>query len=77
MMLRVLCISLHAKTCCRPKPLGSQILYEASMGKGNLYVYNNPGHMTKMAAMPIYGKIHVKSTGLISTKLDMKHRGLK
>ena len=43
---------------------------------------NNPGHMTKMAAMPIYGKNSSKfffsgTTGPISTKLGMKHRGLE
>ena len=42
----------------------------------------NPGHMTKMAAMPIYGKNLSKfffsgTTGLFSTKLGMKHRGLE
>ena len=36
---------------------------------------NNPGHMIKMAAMPIYGKNPFKF--FISTKLGMKHRGLK
>ena len=43
---------------------------------------NNPGHMTKMAAMPIYGKnpskIFISRTGgSISKKLGMKHRWLK
>ena len=43
---------------------------------------NNPGHLTKMAAMPIYGKNPLKFffseiTGPISTKLGMKHRGLE
>ena len=42
---------------------------------------NNPGHMTKMAAMPIYGKNHSKifsrTGGSISKKLGMKHRCLK
>ena len=43
---------------------------------------NNPGHMTKMAAMPIYGKNPSKIffsgiTGPISTKLSMKHLGLE
>ena len=38
----------------------------------------NPGHMTKMAAMPIYGKnpskiFFSRTGGLISTKLGMKH----
>ena len=39
---------------------------------------NNPGDMTKMAAMPIYGKDPLKifssgTGGLISNKLSMKH----
>ena len=43
---------------------------------------NNQGHMTKMAAMPIYGinpsKIFFSGTGgPISKKLGMKHRCLK
>ena len=43
---------------------------------------NNLGHMTKMAAMLIYVKNTSKfffsgTTGPISTKLGMKHRGLE
>ena len=43
---------------------------------------NDPGHMTKMAAMPIYGKNPSKiffsgTGGPISTKLGMKHQWLK
>ena len=43
---------------------------------------NDPGHMTKMAAMPIYGtnpsKIFFSGTGgPILTKLGMKHQWLK
>ena len=43
---------------------------------------NNLGHMTKMAAMPIYGKnpskiIFSETNRLISRKLGMKHRWLK
>ena len=42
----------------------------------------NPGHMTKMAAMPIYGKIPSKvffsrTDRPISMKLCMKHQWLK
>ena len=41
---------------------------------------NGPGRMTKMAAMPVYGKNHKKifsgTGGPISTKLGMKHCGL-
>ena len=41
---------------------------------------NNPGHMTKMAAMPIYGENPSKfffpgTGGPISTKLGVKHLG--
>ena len=40
---------------------------------------NNPGYMTKMAAMPIYGKNSSKISfsgagGLISKKVFMKYR---
>ena len=50
-------------------------------GGTNVFI-NNPGHMTKMAAMPIYGKYPSKifssaTGGPISTKLGMKHRGLE
>ena len=43
---------------------------------------NNPGHMTKMAAMPLYGKNPSKiffsgTGGPISMKLSMKHWWLK
>ena len=42
----------------------------------------NPGHMTKMAAIPIYGKnpskiFFSRTSGPISTKLGMKHGWLK
>ena len=42
---------------------------------------HDPGHMTKMAVMPIYGKNPSKifssgSGGSIFTKLGMWHRGL-
>ena len=42
------------------------------MGRGNENVFTHQCHMTKMAAMPIYGKNHYKTSitsGLISTKL--------
>ena len=42
----------------------------------NVYI-NNPGHTTKMAAMPIYGKnaskIFSGTAGSISTKLGRGH----
>ena len=43
---------------------------------------NNLGHMTKMAAMPIYGKnpseiFFSETNRLISRKLGLKHRWLK
>ena len=53
--------------------------YMKHLWEGGTSVYiNNPGHMTKMAAMPIYGKNPSKiffsgTTGPISIKLGMKH----
>ena len=49
--------------------------------EGGMKVYiNGPGHMTKMAATPIYGKnpskIFSRTGGPIFTKLGMLHRGL-
>ena len=58
-------------------------LYMKYLCEGGTNVFiNNPGHMTKMAATPIYGKNPSKfffygTTGPISTKLGMKHRGLE
>ena len=57
-------------------------LYGEPPWEGGTKVYiNGPGHMTKMAAMPIYGKnsskIFFSRTGEpIFTKLGMYHRGL-
>ena len=51
--------------------------------EGGTKVYiNGLGHMTKMAAMPIYGKNHKKiffsrTRSPMILKLGMKHRGLK
>ena len=42
----------------------SQILYVLSLGRGTKVCINGPGHMTKMAAMPIYGKNLKKSSSL-------------
>ena len=42
---------------------------------------NNPGHMNKMATMPIYGKnplkIFSRTAEPIAMKLDMKQLGLE
>ena len=59
----------------------SQILCEAFIEWG-INVYINLGHMTKMAAMPIYGKNPSKiffseTNRLILRKLGLKHRWLK
>ena len=57
--------------------------YMKHLWEGGINVFiNNLGHMTKMAAMPIYGKNPSKfffsgTTGPISTKHVMKHRGLE
>ena len=47
---------------------------------GTIVYINGPGHMTKMAATPIYGKIpsqiFSRTGGPIFMKLGMLHRGL-
>ena len=50
--------------------------------RGTNVFINNLGHMTKTAAMPIYGKNPSKfffsgTTGPISTKLGMKHQAME
>ena len=55
---------------------------EASMGWGNESCSNGPGHMTNMAAMPIYGKnlktkIFSGTKQLMTLKVCMQHRILK
>ena len=56
--------------------------YMKHLWEGGINVFiNNPGHLTKMAAMPIYGKNPSKfvfsTNGPISAKLGMKHWGLE
>ena len=59
----------------------SQILCGASLGRGNEICPRHVGHMTKMAATPIYGKnpsnIFSGTGGPIFTKLGMEHRELQ
>ena len=49
---------------------------------GTKFCTNRPGHMTKIAAMPIYGKkpsqiFFSRTGGPISTKLGMYNRGIQ
>ena len=69
-------VHLHNIQTSSPlKPLGqSKPNFEASLGWGNQCIINNPGHMTNMAVMPIYGKNPSKillsgTSEPISTKL--------
>ena len=38
------------------KQIEAKFQFVSSMGWGNESLFNGPGHMTNMAAMPIYGK---------------------
>ena len=54
----------------------SQILCGASLGRGTIFCSRHLGHMTKMAAKPIYGKnpskiFFSRTGGPIFTKLSM------
>ena len=42
-------------------PIPWSVKFEASVRRGTKLYINNPGHMTKMAAMPIYGKNPLKN----------------
>ena len=53
---------------------------EPPWDRGTKACSNDPGHMTKMAAMPIYGenlKIFSGTKGLMTLKLGMQHRMLE
>ena len=54
---------------------------EPPLDGGTKVCSNSPGHMTKMAAMPIYGKNIKKSSSgikrLMTFKLGMQHRVLE
>ena len=56
-------------------PIKAKIYVEPPWEGGTKVYINGPGHMTKMAAMPIYGKnpskIFSRTGGLIFTKLGM------
>ena len=62
-------------------PIKAKFYVEPPWEGGTKVCINGPGHITKMAAMPIYGKnpskIFFSRTGRpISTKRGMKHWGL-
>ena len=45
-------------------PIEAKFHNGASLGQGTKVCSNGPGHMTKMSAMPIYGKNIKKSSSL-------------
>ena len=62
-------------------PIKAKFYVEPPLEGGTKVYINGPGHKTKMAAMPIYGKNSSKiffsrTGGPIFTKLGMKHWGL-
>ena len=46
------------------RSIGAKFHVEPPWGRGMKVCSNGPGHMTNMAAMPIYGKNHKKSSSL-------------
>ena len=62
-------------------PIKAKFYVEPPWVGGTKFCSRLVGHMTKMAAMPIYGnnpsKIFSRTGGPISTKLGMYHRGLQ
>ena len=63
-------------------PIKAKFYVEPPWEGGTKVCINGPGHMTKMAAMPIYGKkpskiFFSRTGGPIFKKLGMEHRGLQ
>ena len=61
-------------------PIEAKFHMESPWDEGTEVCINSPGHMTKMAAMPIYGKdllIFSGTKGLMTLKLGMQHRVLE
>ena len=70
----------HFQTSLKPLGQFNSNSYGDSLGRGNKVCSNGPGHMTKMAATPIYGKnplkIFFSRTRIPMTLgLGMKHCG--
>ena len=70
-------MSHNAQRSSPPKPLGQSVKFyvERPWVGGTKVCSRHLGHMTKMAAMPIYGKnpskIFYRTGGTIATKLGM------
>ena len=63
-------------------PIKAKFYVEPPWVGGTLFCSQHPGHMTKMAATPIYGKnpskiFFSRTGGPIFTKLGMQHRRLQ
>ena len=63
-------------------PIKAKFYVEPPWVGGTIFCSRHLGHMTKMAATPIYGKnpskiFFSRTGGPIFTKLGMKHRGLQ
>ena len=73
------------QTSSSPNPLGpikAKFYVEPPWVGGTIFCSRHQGHMTKMAATPIYGKnpskiFFSRTGGPIFTKLGMLHRGLQ
>ena len=72
-------ISNISETAC---PIKAKFYVEPPWGRGTKVCLRHLGHLTKMAAMPIYGKnpskiFFSRTSRPIFTKLGMRHRGLQ
>ena len=71
--------NIFSKTAC---PIKAKFYVEPPWVGGTKVCWRHLGHMTKMAATPIYGKnpskiFFSRTCRLIFTKLGMQHRGLQ
>ena len=58
-------------------PIKAKFYVEPPWEGGTKFCINGPGHMTKMAAMPIYGIFFSRTGSTMILKLGMQHWGLK
>ena len=80
--IHVYCHNIQTSTPLKPLGQSKPNFMSSIHTMGESMYINNLGHMTKMAAMPIYSKNPSKiffsgTGGPISKKLGMKHQWLK
>ena len=67
--MSVFCLPHSLNICETTEPIEATFYMESPLDRGTKVCSNGPGHMTKMATMPIYGK-NLKNLLLRNQKAD-------